>query len=101
MLIIIECLQVLEAVAQMWEVVDIIRADARNVGVEMHTPMRRKCFWDFFFGYRTNSFMFLLFAAQKRGDAEAGAVLGLDEARAARVLLDPLTSVRYLVYFIL
>jgi hypothetical protein len=33
--------QVLEAVAQMWEVVDIVRADARLVGVEMHTPMKR------------------------------------------------------------
>lgn len=36
--------QVLEAVQQMWEAIDIVRADARIVGVELHTPMKRKCF---------------------------------------------------------
>jgi chromosome segregation ATPase len=44
--------------------------------------------------------MCLRFAAQRRGDAEAGAVLGLEEALAVPELVDALTSFREVVDFI-
>jgi hypothetical protein len=88
--------QVLEAVAQMWEVVDIVRADARLVGVEMHTPMKRM----FVRGMYVCNTVICSTAARVGHLDDDTAVLGLEEALAVPELVEALTSFRAVVDFI-